>query len=45
MTAKATVQCRHFYTKEERIAMLEAYKNQLENELLGVNQEIQKMNE
>ena len=43
ISAKTTLRCRHFYSKEEQVAMLEAYKKQLENELLGVDQAIQEL--
>lgn len=41
----ATLQsCRHFFSKQERVEILETYKKQLENEILGVEQEIQELN-
>ncbi len=43
MSAQTTLRCRHFYSKEERIAMLETYKKQLESELLGVDQAIKEL--
>lgn len=45
ISAKTTPRCRHFFSKEEQVVMLEAYKKQLENELLGVDQAIQEINQ
>ncbi|OLS13989.1 MAG: hypothetical protein RBG13Loki_2385 [Promethearchaeota archaeon CR_4] len=43
MPVKTIFHCRHYLTKEEQRIMLEEYKKQLENELLGVNQEIKEL--
>ncbi len=34
---------RHFFTEEERIQMLENYREQLEKELRGLDQKLQEM--
>lgn len=36
---------RHFLSKEEKIKLLKTYKEQLEKELLGVEEVLNKMNE
>ncbi len=34
---------RHFHSKQERLEMLEKYKEQLEGELAGLNEEIERL--